>query len=385
MKKRFNKILINNMMMRQRLNYILILCVIFLINGYPNIASQLPRSAHAGQGHEDCSLCHSVHQAKDTFLFSKAIGKMALNPHTGEDLEKIDALCMMCHAGPPVGDGIREIDPVKKHPFGIKPVFVNLPHDAKGFSDDQEKLSCLGCHAPHPSNRNIAYLRTPEGYEISKKEDVSEFCYLCHPNMDKWLTTLPAPSQRPPVSKKAESAIPTKKQAVEKKQVTAEPAGVDVDSIRSSTTSQAEKKNVQGNKEEGEKQGGALSTQKIQSVEKDRQGDKEKGDKSEDILLQEGSEAEGKKQAAIKAAGGKGEGTLIPQKSQTMKEVEKGDKIRGEKLDKGEGEKEDKEKGEKDESSLSQTPQRDGKNEEVTNPAEQRYYNPFRGEPKPGL
>ncbi len=149
------------------------------------------RSAAAGQGHENCNMCHRAHSAKDTALFPESIKHTIINPHTGKEMHKIDALCMVCHAGPPNGKGIKEINPNKKHPFGIKPVLVNLPDQAKGYGGQTEILSCMGCHDPHPSNQNLSYLRVPSGIKISKKKHVIKSCLWCHPNMKDVFDYLP--------------------------------------------------------------------------------------------------------------------------------------------------------------------------------------------------
>ena len=143
----------------------------------------IPNPATAGQGHQDCTMCHGAHTAKDLALFPEFINNSIKNPHTGKKMDKIDALCMKCHATPPYGKGIKEIDPNIKHPFGIKPFLVKLPDQANGFGGQTENLTCMGCHDPHPSNKNIGYLRTPSGIEILKTEDIIKSCIWCHPKM----------------------------------------------------------------------------------------------------------------------------------------------------------------------------------------------------------
>ena len=162
----------------------------------------ISKPALAGQGHEECSMCHGVHSAKDIALFPETIKPDIQNPHTGKKMDKIDALCMMCHASPPYGKGIREIDPEEKHPFGIEPSLVNLPNQAKGFGGQKGGLSCMGCHDPHPSNKNQGYLRTPMGIKISKAEDIFQSCLWCHPHIEKWLYVLPKTRPKSPVRKK---------------------------------------------------------------------------------------------------------------------------------------------------------------------------------------
>jgi hypothetical protein len=160
----------------------LIIFFSLILNGFVFYGS-IFSSAAAGQGHQDCSMCHGVHSAKDLALFPEPINNFITNPHTGKNMDKIDALCMKCHARPPYGKGIKEIDPNNKHPFGIKPFLVSLPDQAHGFGGQTECLSCMGCHDPHPSNQNIGYLRAPSGIKISKTEDVIKSCIWCHPKM----------------------------------------------------------------------------------------------------------------------------------------------------------------------------------------------------------
>jgi hypothetical protein len=158
--------------------------------------------ALAGQGHQDCSMCHKVHGAKDIALFPEPIKNPIINPHTGKKMDKIDALCMKCHANPPYGKGIKEIDPNNKHPFGIKPVLVDLPDQADGFGGQTERLACMGCHDPHPSNRNLGYLRAPSEIKISKTKDVIKSCLWCHPNMKTVFDFLPKKRSKPIKKKK---------------------------------------------------------------------------------------------------------------------------------------------------------------------------------------
>jgi len=168
--------------------------------------AMLPTIAIAGQGHEDCTMCHQAHTAKDLGLFPESLTDDILNPHTGKNMDKIDALCMKCHARPPYGKGIRAIDPQKKHPFGIEPVMVELPERADGFGGQKGRLSCMGCHDPHPSNQNISYLRVPSNITISRSEDIIKSCLWCHPNMKSVFDVLPKAPQKSTPKKKGDSA-----------------------------------------------------------------------------------------------------------------------------------------------------------------------------------
>ncbi|MGA1795058.1 MAG: hypothetical protein ACMUIL_04275 [bacterium] len=164
--------------------------------------------AVAGQGHENCSMCHRAHTAKDLALFPESLTDEIMNPHTGEKMDKIDALCMKCHALPPYGKGIRVIDPQKKHPFGIEPVMVKLPEKADGFGGLSERLTCMGCHDPHPSNQNIGYLRVPSETTISRSEDIIKSCLWCHPNMKSVFDVLPKTPHNSTQKKKKKRQAP---------------------------------------------------------------------------------------------------------------------------------------------------------------------------------
>ena len=146
-----------------------------------------PEDTRAGKGHEECSICHGVHTSKGLRLFPKEFNTKIINPHTSKPLEKIDAFCMSCHASKPDGEGIRALDLTKKHCFGEKPKFVNLPESTKGFKGAKDLLTCLTCHDPHPSNRNYRYLRTRKGKKVSKRKDIKAFCLWCHPKLKSLL------------------------------------------------------------------------------------------------------------------------------------------------------------------------------------------------------
>jgi len=49
-------------------------------------------------------MCHSAHTAKDLALFPESIKNSIKNPHTGQKMDKIDALCMKCHSQSHVRD-----------------------------------------------------------------------------------------------------------------------------------------------------------------------------------------------------------------------------------------------------------------------------------------
>ncbi|MGA1868211.1 MAG: hypothetical protein ACMUJM_06655 [bacterium] len=155
------------------------------------IASTYPPSAEAGNGHEECSPCHSVHNAQGSLLFPRQLNTQTINPYTGESLGKRDALCMSCHAPKPEGEGIRALDLTRKHYFGGNPKIVKLPPEAvRGRNERGHVFTCLSCHDPHPANKNYCYLRTDKDLKISEKAGVKNFCLWCHPNLKFFLSTI---------------------------------------------------------------------------------------------------------------------------------------------------------------------------------------------------
>lgn len=137
----------------------------------------VPALLFAGEGHEECALCHGAHTAVGPGLLTTHPDITTINPATGGPLGKIDSICMACHAEEPNGLGYRPVKMENTHPCGITPRNVILPPEAKGFKGEEEKLTCMGCHDPHPSNPNYMYLRGP----IVSAGNTQEFCIWCHP------------------------------------------------------------------------------------------------------------------------------------------------------------------------------------------------------------
>ena len=140
-------------------------------------------SSEAGQGHENCSICHGAHTSKGLLLFPQKFNTGTINPNTKKPLDALDSLCMSCHAPKPEGMGIRPLDLTRKHYFGGKPFLVILPAGAAGFQGGEELFTCVSCHDPHPANENYCYLRTPKGRKIKKSRQVKDFCLWCHPKL----------------------------------------------------------------------------------------------------------------------------------------------------------------------------------------------------------
>lgn len=147
----------------------------------------LPANTNAGEGHEECSLCHGVHTSKGLRLFPKEFNTKTINPNTSKHLGKIDSLCMACHASKPQGEGIRALDLSRKHYFGGKIYVMKIPDSAKGFKGGEDLFTCLACHDPHPSNENYCYLRTQKDVKISKRKYLEKFCLWCHPKLKSLL------------------------------------------------------------------------------------------------------------------------------------------------------------------------------------------------------
>ncbi|MGA1870438.1 MAG: cytochrome c3 family protein [bacterium] len=137
----------------------------------------LPVCVFAGEGHEECALCHGAHTAVGPGLLTTKPDTTSVNPATGKPLGRVDAMCMACHAEEPNGLGYRPVSMDHTHPSGITPIKVNLPSEAKGFKDEEDKLTCMGCHDPHPSNPNYMYLRGP----TVSAGNTQAFCVWCHP------------------------------------------------------------------------------------------------------------------------------------------------------------------------------------------------------------
>ena len=158
------------------------LILLFLIGLF---CTAWPKFSIAGEGHEECSICHGVHTAKEFRLFPMGLNTKIINPNTKKKLGELDALCMRCHATKPEGEGIRVLDLAKKHYFGGKATIVKLPLASRQFLKGQEDLlTCLGCHDPHPANTNYCYLRTEKGINIFDKKDIKKFCQWCHPKLE---------------------------------------------------------------------------------------------------------------------------------------------------------------------------------------------------------
>ena len=137
----------------------------------------VPVCVFAGEGHEECALCHGAHTAVGPGLLTTKVDTTTVNPATEKPLGRVDAMCMACHADEPNGLGYRPVAMENTHPSGITPVKVKLPADAKGFKGEEDKLTCMGCHDPHPSNPNYMYLRGP----TVSAGNTQAFCVWCHP------------------------------------------------------------------------------------------------------------------------------------------------------------------------------------------------------------
>jgi predicted CXXCH cytochrome family protein len=158
-----------------------------------------PAIALAGEGHEECSLCHGAHTAVGPGLLTEKPNTTTTNPATGKPLERMEQICMACHAAEPDGLGYRPVKMGSTHPCGMKPKKVILPDSAKGFKGQEEELTCMGCHDPHPSNTNYMYLRGPK----VSAGNTQAFCIWCHP--------VQAGSASTPKASSAPTTAPTQK------------------------------------------------------------------------------------------------------------------------------------------------------------------------------
>jgi len=125
------------------------------------------------QHDENCVDCHSIHYSKSAKMLMANEPDVSENSHTKKPLEGVDAMCMGCHSG----DGGPEIAVMDTHPVGMVPIKVKVP--VERLRDG--KITCMGCHDPHPSNTNYKYLvvDTNEGANLFK------FCGLCHDDKTK--------------------------------------------------------------------------------------------------------------------------------------------------------------------------------------------------------
>jgi len=136
--------------------------------------------AFAGEGHEECALCHSAHAGQKAIIFSEDLPPI-INTVTGQALGKIDNICMTCHAEEPIGLGYRPVNLLETHPTDIMPEKIELPPEATDLKLEKEGyLTCMGCHDPHPSNTNYMYLRVP----TDRGTNLNKFCIWCHPEKD---------------------------------------------------------------------------------------------------------------------------------------------------------------------------------------------------------
>jgi hypothetical protein len=120
-----------------------------------------------GSGHEDCDSCHKNTSREDYTLVFKNKTE-GINPSTKKPYGKMDALCYSCH----------EQNSQFAHPVGIipDPQKVIVPEDALGFPGQEQEITCLSCHNPHPDNKSYQYLR----WQVEDEDDMTTFCVKCH-------------------------------------------------------------------------------------------------------------------------------------------------------------------------------------------------------------
>jgi len=123
-----------------------------------------------------CTGCHGIHNAKTgELIFAVDPNKKLVNPTTKQVYTGTTALCLGCHASEADGGmGIAPVSPTHSHPFGVvpNPKLASVP--AEALRDN--KLECVGCHNPHPSNANYKYLRV----DTAGGSKMENFCAYCH-------------------------------------------------------------------------------------------------------------------------------------------------------------------------------------------------------------
>ncbi|MDP2754112.1 MAG: cytochrome c3 family protein [Nitrospirota bacterium] len=138
----------------------------------------LPAFAFAAGKHDglNCTGCHGIHTAKGEIIFAVEANKKSVNPKTKQPYTGITALCLGCHETIEKGGlGILAVSASHSHPYGVtaNPKVALVP---AVFLRDQ-RLDCVGCHDPHPSNTNYKYLRV----DTAKGAKMQDFCAMCHP------------------------------------------------------------------------------------------------------------------------------------------------------------------------------------------------------------
>jgi hypothetical protein len=181
----------------------------------------IPNFVWATFAHEECEICHGNRLGIGLAIFTKDRKILQVNPNTGRPLQRIEAICLSCHAPEkgddrildeefveemerkealeeekkkkemfqemgvedtqaifgelmlePVDVGFRVIDLHETHPVGIVVDKVILPKESRGFKGQEDQLTCL-------SNPNYMYLRWP----TDKGKNIPKFCAHCHPKM----------------------------------------------------------------------------------------------------------------------------------------------------------------------------------------------------------
>jgi predicted CXXCH cytochrome family protein len=123
----------------------------------------------------NCTGCHGAHNAKGKLISAIDPNTKAVNPATQKPYDGITAFCLGCHETTENGGmGIMPVSASMSHPYGITPntKVAAVP----SIFLRSNKLDCVGCHDPHPSNPNYKYLRV----DTKGGQDMQSFCSVCH-------------------------------------------------------------------------------------------------------------------------------------------------------------------------------------------------------------
>lgn len=130
----------------------------------------MPAAALAAGSHQlvGCAGCHRIPR-----------NTRYLDPATGQPYRGAAGMCLACHQDESNGGkGQAPISRHASHPFELARVDPRVARVPGELLREGGRFDCLGCHDPHPSNRNFGYLRVDVG---PKGERIDRLCAMCHP------------------------------------------------------------------------------------------------------------------------------------------------------------------------------------------------------------